>query len=149
MFNLANRFERLCYMLLLFSRSVVSDSLRPYRLWPTRLFCPWDSPGKNTCVGSQLFLHLLRIDKINSAFSVHSQQPLLHRTMQPHPRLQAGLRQWSPCFGLSRTERGHKWHPRSKGGSYLLGNVVHYDSRCRSAIVHGGQGVKLRNKGQF
>ena len=23
------------------------DSLRPYGLWPTRLFYPWDSPGKN------------------------------------------------------------------------------------------------------
>ena len=33
------------------SRSVVSDSLRPHRLQPTRLLCPWDSPGKNTGVG--------------------------------------------------------------------------------------------------
>ena len=27
--------------------SVVSDSLWPRGLWPTRLLCPWDSPGKN------------------------------------------------------------------------------------------------------
>ena len=27
---------------------VVSDSLRPYGLWPTRLLCLWDFPGKNT-----------------------------------------------------------------------------------------------------
>ena len=31
--------------------SVVSDSLQPYGLWPFRLLCPWDSPGKNTVVG--------------------------------------------------------------------------------------------------
>ena len=31
--------------------SVVSDSLRPYGLYPARLLCPWDSPGKNTRVG--------------------------------------------------------------------------------------------------
>ena len=31
--------------------SVVSDSLRPYGLKPTRVLCPWDSPGKNTGVG--------------------------------------------------------------------------------------------------
>ena len=31
--------------------SVVSDSLRPYELQPTRLFGPWDSPGKNIGVG--------------------------------------------------------------------------------------------------
>ena len=28
--------------------SVVSDSLQPHGLQPTRLLCPWDSPGKNT-----------------------------------------------------------------------------------------------------
>ena len=27
--------------------SVVSDFVRPHRRPPTRLFCPWDSPGKN------------------------------------------------------------------------------------------------------
>ena len=29
-----------------------SDSLQPYGLYPTRLLCPWDSPGKNTITGS-------------------------------------------------------------------------------------------------
>ena len=38
------------------SRSVVSDSLRPYGLYPVRLLCPWDSPGKNTRVGSHFLL---------------------------------------------------------------------------------------------
>ena len=38
------------------SRSVVSDSLRPRGLWPTRLLRPWDSPGKNTGVGCYFFL---------------------------------------------------------------------------------------------
>ena len=27
--------------------SVVSDSVQPQRWQPTRLLCPWDSPGKN------------------------------------------------------------------------------------------------------
>ena len=31
--------------------SVMSDSLWPHGLWPIRLFCPWDFPGKNTGVG--------------------------------------------------------------------------------------------------
>ena len=34
------------------SCSVVSNSLQPHGLQPTRLFCPWDSPGNNTGVGS-------------------------------------------------------------------------------------------------
>ena len=38
------------------SHSVVSDTLQPRGLWPTRLLCPWDFPGKNTGVGCQFLL---------------------------------------------------------------------------------------------
>ena len=38
------------------SHSVVSNCLQPYRLKPARLFCPWDSPGKNTGVGYHALL---------------------------------------------------------------------------------------------
>ena len=34
-----------------------SDSVRPHRRQPTRLPCPWDSPGKNTGVGCHFLLH--------------------------------------------------------------------------------------------
>ena len=37
-------------LLLLFSHSVLSDSLQPHGLQPTRLLCLWNSPGKNTGV---------------------------------------------------------------------------------------------------
>ena len=37
------------YLLCYVSGSVMSDSLRPRG--PTRLLCPWNSPGKNTGVG--------------------------------------------------------------------------------------------------
>ena len=30
--------------------------LQPHRLWPSRLFCPWDFPGKNTGVGCHSLL---------------------------------------------------------------------------------------------
>ena len=39
-----------------FSRSVMSNSLGPHGLQPDRLFCPWDSPGKNTGVGNHALL---------------------------------------------------------------------------------------------
>ena len=38
------------------SHSVMSISLQPHGLQPTRLLCPWDSPGKNAGVGSHSFL---------------------------------------------------------------------------------------------
>ena len=39
-----------------FSHSVVSSSLWPHGLWPARLLCPWDFPGKNTGVGFHFLL---------------------------------------------------------------------------------------------
>ena len=41
------------------SHSVVSNSLRPHGLSSTRLLCPWDSPGKNTGVGSHFLLQAI------------------------------------------------------------------------------------------
>jgi len=41
--------------------SVVSDSVRPHRQQPTRLPCPWDSPGKNTGVGCHFLLQCMKV----------------------------------------------------------------------------------------
>ena len=41
--------------------SVVSDSARPQRRQPTRLPCPWDSPGKNTGVGCHFLLQSMKV----------------------------------------------------------------------------------------
>ena len=38
------------------SHSVVSDSSRPHGLQPTRMFRPWDFPGKSTGVGCHCLL---------------------------------------------------------------------------------------------
>ena len=44
-----------------FSRSVVSDSVQPHRQQPTRLPCPWDSPGQNTGVGCHFLLQCMKV----------------------------------------------------------------------------------------
>src|SRR5574339_28526 len=46
--------------------SVVSDSVRPHRRQPTRLLCPWDSPGKNTGVGCHFLLQNVALLPFNS-----------------------------------------------------------------------------------
>ena len=38
------------------SHSVMSSSFQPHGLQPTRLLCPWDSPGKKTGVGCHFLL---------------------------------------------------------------------------------------------
>ena len=39
--------------------SLMSDPLWPRGLWPARLLCPWDSPGKNTGLGCHALLHMI------------------------------------------------------------------------------------------
>ena len=47
--------------LLLLSRFVVSNSVRPYRWQPTGPHRPWDSPGKNTGVGCHFRLQCMKV----------------------------------------------------------------------------------------
>ena len=44
--------------------SVVSDSVRPHGLQPTRLLRPWDCPGKNTGVGCHFLLQCMKKWKV-------------------------------------------------------------------------------------
>ena len=39
----------------------MSDSVWPHRWQPTRLPCPWDSPGKNTGVGCHFLLQWMKV----------------------------------------------------------------------------------------
>ena len=39
----------------------MSDSVRPHRWQPTRLHCPWDSPGKNTEVSCHFLLQCVKM----------------------------------------------------------------------------------------
>ena len=48
-------------LLLLLVASVVSDSVQSYRGQPTRFPSPWDSPGKNTRVGSHFLLQCMQV----------------------------------------------------------------------------------------
>ena len=39
----------------------MSNSVQPHRWQPTRLPCPWDSPGKNTGVGCHFLLQCMKV----------------------------------------------------------------------------------------
>ena len=40
----------------------MSNSVQPHRRQPTRLPCPWDSPGKNTGVGCHFLLQCMKVE---------------------------------------------------------------------------------------
>ena len=39
----------------------MSDSVQPHRRQPSRLLCPWDSPGKNTGVGCHVLPQCMKV----------------------------------------------------------------------------------------
>ena len=59
------------------SRLVVSDSLRPHKLQPTRLLCPWDFPGKSTGVGCHCLLQSTLLIYLESESEVAQSCPTL------------------------------------------------------------------------
>jgi len=58
------------------SCSVLSNSLWPCGLWPTRLFYPWNSPGKNTGMGSYSLLRGIFLTQRLNPHLLHYRQIL-------------------------------------------------------------------------
>ena len=86
----------------------MSNSARPHRRQPTRLLCPWDSPGKNTGVGCHFLLQCMKV-KIESEVTQscptqwpHGLKPtrLLHLWDFPSKSNGVGCHclLWCPCY---------------------------------------------------
>src|SRR5574340_132566 len=60
----------------------MSNSVRPHRWQPTRLRCPWDSPGKNTGGGCHFLLQCM---KVKSESEVTQSCPTLSDPMDCSP----------------------------------------------------------------
>ena len=94
----------------------MSDSVRPHRRQPTRLLCPWDSPGKNTGVGCHFLLQCM---KVESESEVTQSCPTLHDPMDcslpgsfAHGIFQARVLEWGAIAfyvmeGLVALNSGH------------------------------------------
>ena len=67
------------------SCSVTSSSLWPHGLWPTRLFCSWNSPGKNTGVGCHSLLQGIFLTQGSNTGLLHCRQILYHLSHQGSP----------------------------------------------------------------
>ena len=68
--------------------SLVSNSLWPHGLHPTRLLCPWDFPGKNTGVGYHALLQGIFLTQgSNTRFlqPLHCRQIFYHWTVWEAP----------------------------------------------------------------
>ena len=61
---------------------VVSNSLQPHGLQPTRLLCPWNSPGKKTGVSSHSRLQGIFLTQRSNLGFLHCRQILYHLSHQ-------------------------------------------------------------------
>ena len=63
----------------------MSDSLRPHRLGPTRLLCPWDFPGNSTGVDCHFLLQGIFPSQGLNPGLLHCRQTLYHLSHQRSP----------------------------------------------------------------
>ena len=85
-------------LLLLSVASVVSDSVQPHRLQPTRLLCPWDSPGKNGGVGCHFLLPCMKVksesEVTQSCLTLHDPMDCSLPGSSVHGSFQARILEW-------------------------------------------------------
>ena len=76
----------------------MSNSVQPHRLPPTRLLCPWDSPGKNTGVGCHFLLQCMKVKSESEvAQSCLTLSDLMDCSLpgsSVHGNFQAGVLEW-------------------------------------------------------
>ena len=71
------RIQKLLKMLVIVAQSCIC-SLGPHGLWPTRLLCPWDSPGQSTGAGSHFLLQGIFPTQGSNLRLLHCMQILYH-----------------------------------------------------------------------
>ena len=114
------------HTLLLFSRSVMSDSLQSYGLWPARLLCSWDSSGKHTGWSCQFLLqgifpsqgsnqYLLQVSCTADGFLTAEPLGSPNMLMTKHSMLFTStcLPPWSRCLLFSSITTSEDKTPRS------------------------------------
>ena len=136
----------------------MSNSVRPHRLQPTRLSCPWDSPGKNTGVGCHFLLQRM---KVKSESEVAQPCPTLSDPMDRslpdssiHGIFQARVLEWGAiafsmrilewCYsllqGIFQTQRSNLGLPHCRLIFYCLSHLRSPSSRHELSTSYYCQG---------
>ena len=76
----------------------MSDSVRPNGRQPTRLPCPWDSPGKNIGVGCHFLLQCMKVksesEVTQSCLTLSTPWTAAHQGSAVHRIFQAKVLEW-------------------------------------------------------
>ena len=86
----------------------MSDSVQPHRWQPTRLTCPWDSPGKNTGVGCHFLLQCIKVksEVAQSCLTLSNPMDCSPPGSSVHGIFQARVLEWGAiAFSISPYKR--------------------------------------------
>ena len=100
----------------------MSDSVQPHRWQPTRLHCPWDSPGKNTGVDCHFLLQCMKVKgesevtqscpTLSNPMDCSLPSSSVHRIFQARARMllfQPTGRRKKSCLNLKKMRRLKGW----------------------------------------
>ena len=87
----------------------MSDSVLPHKQQPTRLPCPWDSPGKNTGVGCHFLLQCMKVkserEVVQSCLTVRDPMDCSLPGSSTHGIFRAKVLEWVPiAFSMLRRQ---------------------------------------------
>ena len=103
---------------------VVSNLLWSHRLWPVRLFCPWDLPSRNTGAGYHFLLQAIFPTQGSNVGFLHCRQILYHWATR-----EALIPGGASLFGKTRSQTMecllNTEGPRQSGGRVC--NPEHHD----------------------
>ena len=92
----------------------MSDSLQPHQLEPPKLFCPWDSPGKNIGVGCHSLLQGIFPTQRLNQYLLHCRQILYQLLIYSQTQISMIVISFgNQKHGIYYTRagiKGKKWH---------------------------------------
>ena len=111
------------------SCSVVSNSLWPYGLYPTKLHCPWDSTGKNTGVGCHFLLQFMKVKResevAQSCLTLSDPMDWSLPGSSTHGISQARVLEW---VAIAFSGPNSRWHLLMTDGIYCWSEFwLHWD----------------------
>ena len=83
-------------------------TLPPHELQPTRLLCPWNSPGKNIGVGCHLLLQGIFPTQGSNPSLLHCWQILYHLSHREAPRVALAHCNWRKVHTATKTQHSQK-----------------------------------------
>ena len=107
----------------------MSDSVQPHRRQPTRLLCPWDSPGRNTGVGCQFLLQGMHACILSRFSCVQLCQGTLKSLLQQHSS-KASILQCSVFFIVQLS------HPYMTTGKTIVLTRQTFVDKVMSLLFH-------------